>query len=97
MGWPRWDPSSHAYGTDVSLQCVTHRICNANTGYSDSYGAQVSAEELVMSVSNHKSLREDNTSMLLFGNGDGGGGPLPTMVMIKPQPTIFPANDPRAD
>ena len=33
-----------------------------------------------MSIDNHKNLREDNTSMLLFGNGDGGGGPLPAMV-----------------
>jgi alpha-mannosidase len=33
-----------------------------------------------MSTSNHKSLREDSTSMLLFGNGDGGGGPLAAML-----------------
>ena len=56
------------------------KIGGSNKRCSDTYGAQVSADELVMSVQNHKSLREDNTSMLLFGNGDGGGGPLPAMV-----------------
>lgn len=53
------------------------------TNYSDTYGAQITAEELRMSFENHKSLREDNTSMLLFGNGDGGGGPLATMVKFS--------------
>jgi hypothetical protein len=37
-------------------------------------------EELRDSVERHLSLREDRTSMLIFGNGDGGGGPLPLMV-----------------
>ena len=46
----------------------------------DTYGAQVTMDEMQMSTSNHKSLREYSTSMLLFGNGDGGGGPLAAML-----------------
>lgn len=47
---------------------------------SDTYNAQVSASELLMSVSNHGNLAEDKRSLLLFGNGDGGGGPLAEML-----------------
>ena len=46
----------------------------------ETYGAQVTADELRWSTENHKNLREDSTSMLLFGNGDGGGGPLAPMI-----------------
>ncbi len=53
---------------------------NANEIPSDTYSAQITMDELKDSVERHLSLREDNTSMLIFGNGDGGGGPLPLMV-----------------
>jgi alpha-mannosidase len=33
-----------------------------------------------MSITNHGNLAEDNQSLLLFGNGDGGGGPLAGML-----------------
>ena len=46
----------------------------------ETYGAQVTAAELVRSTDWHKNHREDNTSMRLFGNRDGGGGPLAPMV-----------------
>ena len=46
----------------------------------DTYTAQITMEELEMSTSNHKSMREDKRSLLLFGNGDGGGGPHASML-----------------
>ncbi|KIV87793.1 hypothetical protein PV11_03315 [Exophiala sideris] len=46
----------------------------------ETYNAQVNAEELQKSVSNHGNLAEDNHSLLLYGNGDGGGGPLAAML-----------------
>lgn len=41
----------------------------------DTYCSTASAEDLVKCVANHKSLKSSNRSMLLFGHGDGGGGP----------------------
>lgn len=46
----------------------------------DTYIAQCTVEELSMCVTNHKSLQASPDSLLLFGNGDGGGGPLPNMM-----------------
>jgi alpha-mannosidase len=46
----------------------------------ETYNAQVTAGELKMSITNHGNLAEDNHSLLLFGNGDGGGGPLAGML-----------------
>ena len=41
----------------------------------DTYGAQGTVEELMKCEANHKSLLTSRRSLLLFGNGDGGGGP----------------------
>jgi alpha-mannosidase len=41
----------------------------------DSYGAQGTVEELLKCEANHKSLTTSRRSLLLFGHGDGGGGP----------------------
>lgn len=46
----------------------------------ETYNAQIEAGELQKSVSNHGNLAEDKHSLLLFGNGDGGGGPLAGML-----------------
>lgn len=35
---------------------------------------------LFISVKNHKDKHYSNESLLLFGNGDGGGGPLSSML-----------------
>lgn len=47
---------------------------------SNTYGAQCDVGDAVRSMSQHKSLSESRYSLLLFGNGDGGGGPLATML-----------------
>jgi Glycosyl hydrolases family 38 N-terminal domain/Alpha mannosidase middle domain len=41
----------------------------------DTYNAQCSVEEILKSESNHKSKLTSRRSLLLFGHGDGGGGP----------------------
>lgn len=47
---------------------------------SETYNAQCNVGDMIRSVSQHKNLTEDNTSLLVFGNGDGGGGPLAQML-----------------
>lgn len=42
---------------------------------SATYTAEANFGDVVRSVSQHKSLDQDNTSLLVFGKGDGGGGP----------------------
>lgn len=42
---------------------------------SETYTADANFGDVRRSVTQHKSLNEDNTSLLVFGKGDGGGGP----------------------
>ncbi|KAL4882791.1 glycosyl hydrolases family 38 N-terminal domain-containing protein [Aspergillus karnatakaensis] len=42
---------------------------------SETYTAEAHFGDLRRSVTQHKSLDSDNTSLLVFGKGDGGGGP----------------------
>lgn len=46
----------------------------------DTYGAEVSAEQLAHAQSNNKDKGRMNTQMFLYGYGDGGGGPVREMV-----------------
>ncbi|ORX61679.1 hypothetical protein DM01DRAFT_1316510 [Hesseltinella vesiculosa] len=47
---------------------------------SETYNAQCSPEELLRSVRNHRDKVYSNASLLVYGNGDGGGGPLAGMI-----------------
>ncbi|KAK5074990.1 Glycoside hydrolase, 38 vacuolar alpha mannosidase [Lithohypha guttulata] len=47
---------------------------------SETYTADADFGDVVRSVSQHKSLDQDNTSLLVFGKGDGGGGPTRDML-----------------
>ncbi|KAJ3367788.1 Alpha-mannosidase 2C1 [Kappamyces sp. JEL0680] len=50
----------------------------------DTYTAQASVKDLTFMVKNNKDKRFSNKSLLLYGNGDGGGGPLrPMLERIK--------------
>ncbi|KAL4813967.1 glycosyl hydrolases family 38 N-terminal domain-containing protein [Aspergillus spinulosporus] len=42
---------------------------------SETYTAEAHFGDLKRSIAQHKSLDRDNTSLLVFGKGDGGGGP----------------------
>ncbi|KAI8065635.1 glycosyl hydrolases family 38 N-terminal domain-containing protein [Gongronella butleri] len=47
---------------------------------SETYNAQCSPEELLRSVRNHRDKVYSNSSLLVYGNGDGGGGPIAGMI-----------------
>ncbi|EJF58912.1 glycoside hydrolase family 38 protein [Dichomitus squalens LYAD-421 SS1] len=46
----------------------------------DTYTAQATVGDVKKGVENHKNLESSGTSLLVFGNGDGGGGPLAKML-----------------
>ncbi|KAJ3009233.1 Glycoside hydrolase, 38 vacuolar alpha mannosidase [Thoreauomyces humboldtii] len=46
----------------------------------DTYTAQASVHDVVYSVQNNKDKAYTNQSLLAYGNGDGGGGPLIPMI-----------------
>ncbi|KAJ3000836.1 Alpha-mannosidase 2C1 [Globomyces sp. JEL0801] len=46
----------------------------------DTYTAQATVKDVVFAVQNNKDKQYSNQSLLLYGNGDGGGGPLQPMM-----------------
>ncbi|KAF8583534.1 glycoside hydrolase family 38 protein [Ramaria rubella] len=46
----------------------------------DTYTAQATVGDIRKGVTNHKNLESSSTALLVFGNGDGGGGPLAPML-----------------
>ncbi|KAH8093101.1 glycoside hydrolase family 38 protein [Cristinia sonorae] len=46
----------------------------------DTYTAQASVGDINKGITNHKNLESSDVSLLVFGNGDGGGGPLAKML-----------------
>ncbi|KAI0319402.1 glycoside hydrolase family 38 protein [Amylostereum chailletii] len=46
----------------------------------DTYTAQATVGDVNKGQSNHKNLESNSTALLVFGNGDGGGGPLAKML-----------------
>lgn len=46
----------------------------------DTYNSHATVKEVLFSVSNHKDKGRADDSMLLFGHGDGGGGPQCSML-----------------
>ncbi|KAI8908000.1 glycosyl hydrolases family 38 N-terminal domain-containing protein [Gorgonomyces haynaldii] len=46
----------------------------------DTYTAQATVKDVVFAVENNKDKLFSNQSLLLYGNGDGGGGPLIPMI-----------------
>ncbi|KAL4246947.1 glycosyl hydrolase 38 family protein [Abortiporus biennis] len=46
----------------------------------DTYTAQATVGDIHKGITNHKNLESSDVSLLVFGNGDGGGGPLAKML-----------------
>ncbi len=77
LSWNQFNkPSSHTFmweGIDGS-QVLTH------FPPADTYNAEASVKDVVYNVSNFKDHERAKESYLLFGYGDGGGGPTPAML-----------------
>ncbi|KAJ1643845.1 Glycoside hydrolase, 38 vacuolar alpha mannosidase [Coemansia asiatica] len=56
----------------------SHVLCHMSPA--ETYGAQCRPGELIDSVKRHKDIAYTNESLYLYGNGDGGGGPLRSML-----------------
>ncbi|KAI9601418.1 hypothetical protein H4Q26_001236 [Puccinia striiformis f. sp. tritici PST-130] len=46
----------------------------------DTYNAQANVDDVLKAINNHKDLEWSDKSLLVYGNGDGGGGPLAPMI-----------------
>lgn len=46
----------------------------------DTYNAQADVDELIKGARTHKNLEVTEEALLLYGNGDGGGGPTALML-----------------
>ncbi|CAI2163478.1 3771_t:CDS:10 [Funneliformis geosporum] len=68
-------PNTTFYWVGLDGSKVLTHMCPA-----ESYVSQCTPGELVNSVKNHKDKEYSNESLLVFGNGDGGGGPLASMI-----------------
>ena len=77
LSWNQFNkPTSHTFlweGIDGS-QVLTH------FPPADTYNSNASVKEVLYNVSNFKDHERANESYLLFGFGDGGGGPTPEML-----------------
>jgi alpha-mannosidase len=72
LSWNNINNFPHTTFNWVSLdgsQVICH-MCPAET-----YTAEANFGDVRRSVTQHKSLDQDETSLLVFGKGDGGGGP----------------------
>ncbi|PKY21567.1 hypothetical protein RhiirB3_409571 [Rhizophagus irregularis] len=68
-------PNTTFYWIGIDGSKVLTHMCPA-----ESYVSQCKVGELINSVRNHKDKEYSNESLLVFGNGDGGGGPLASMI-----------------
>lgn len=77
LSWNQFNkPASHTFlweGIDGS-RVLTH------FPPADTYNSVASVQEVLFNVSNFKDHERANESCLLFGYGDGGGGPTPGML-----------------
>ncbi|TFK19473.1 alpha-mannosidase [Coprinopsis marcescibilis] len=46
----------------------------------ETYTAQATVDDIRKGLTNHKNIESSDTALLVFGNGDGGGGPLSKML-----------------
>lgn len=66
--------------TPVGQYLTYSSICSWFILYADTYTAQATVDDIRKGVTNHKNLESSDTALLVFGNGDGGGGPLNKML-----------------
>lgn len=49
----------------------------------DTYNAQANYDEIMKGATRNKNLEVTQDALYLFGNGDGGGGPVPPMLEVR--------------
>ncbi|KAK3953099.1 glycosyl hydrolases family 38 N-terminal domain-containing protein [Pseudoneurospora amorphoporcata] len=72
LSWNNINKFPHTTFNWVALD-GTQVICHMPP--SETYTAEAHFSDVKRSMSQHKSLDQDHTSLLVFGKGDGGGGP----------------------
>lgn len=72
LSWNNINNFPHTTFNWVSLD-GSQVICHMTP--SETYTASADFGDMKRSVTQHKSMDQDNTSLLVFGKGDGGGGP----------------------
>ncbi|KAL6829648.1 glycoside hydrolase family 38 protein [Trichoderma sp. SZMC 28015] len=73
-----WLPDTFGYSGQLPQICrlagMTSKVlCHMTPA--EKYNADATLQDLVRCETRHKSLDQDNTSLLVYGKGDGGGGP----------------------
>lgn len=77
LSWNNIDSFPH---TTFNWQALDGSQVLAHMAPDETYTAQADLSDVLRSESQHKNLSDDPNSLLVFGNGDGGGGPLAAML-----------------
>jgi alpha-mannosidase len=77
LSWNRFNPPQHQTFT---WQGVDGSEVLAHFPPADTYNAEASVAELRRNARDYKDHQHSRRSMLVFGHGDGGGGPTRTMI-----------------
>ncbi|TLS26507.1 hypothetical protein PpBr36_05302 [Pyricularia pennisetigena] len=72
LSWNNINKFPHTTFNWVALD-GTQVICHMPP--SETYTAEANFGDVKRSITQHKSMNQDETSLLIFGHGDGGGGP----------------------
>lgn len=76
-----WHKGSYAYASVRDVQCSVHtRRTHSNVRFNAFLNDLPLLLTSTKSVRNHRDKEYSNTSLLVYGNGDGGGGPLSSMI-----------------
>ena len=73
LSWNNINKFPHTTFRWVALDGRSDVLCHMTPA--DKYNAEANLADVTRCVTNHKSLDQDPTSLLVYGHGDGGGGP----------------------
>lgn len=73
LSWNNINNFPHTTFNWVALDGRSKVLCHMTPA--DKYNAEATFDDVTRCVTKHKSMDQDNTALLVFGKGDGGGGP----------------------
>ncbi|KAL7912357.1 glycoside hydrolase family 38 protein [Trichoderma velutinum] len=73
LSWNNINNFPHTTFNWVALDSRSKVLCHMTPA--EKYNAEATLQDLVRCETRHKSMDQDNTSLLVYGKGDGGGGP----------------------